>query len=239
MRNNTSDRETRSRNSDRKYSAMNRSVPVTLDAAARWGPPAFICQRGEVKAGGPALGLRDEPINVRRCEVDARAREERRRFTGVHREIVSPDFDDASLSAKAWDGYGHRPPRTDRQLRAGGKPERQLGDHVVALRIGQRLRMIEHQEDGLGHPGDGRDQPNDVRHAHSRSRDRPEDSWLEALDPIERDREICEEDGRVVVTFVDRHPRHTGRLQICELRKQCALAVPGWRHYGDQWGRIL
>ena len=85
---------------------------------------------------------------------------------------------------------------------------------------------------------DRRDQPNHVGDADCPSRDRSEHLRLDALHPVERDCEVGEEHGRVVVSIVDRHPSHPARLQTRELRQQRRLAIPGWRHHGDQWDRI-
>ena len=98
--------------------------------------------------------------------------------------------------------------------------------------------MIDHEYDGLGHSGDGSDEPNDIGDTDSQGRYRAENARLDALDPIERHREVGEEDGGVVVTVVGRHPRDAVRLQTGELREQGRLAVAGWRHHGDQRNRI-
>ena len=102
----------------------------------------------------------------------------------------------------------------------------------------QQLGIVEHHEDRLGHSRNRRDQPDDVGNADSSSRDRAEHFRLDALHPIERDCEVREEDGRVVVSIVDRQPRHSPRPQPRELRQQRRLAIPGWRDHRDQWDRI-
>jgi hypothetical protein len=62
---------------------------------------------------------------------------------------------------------------------------------------------------------------------------------LDRLDPIERDRDVSQEDNRVTVGLVHRDPRERPTIALGPLGEQGGLAVPGRardRHDGGRLG---
>ena len=114
-----------------------------------------------------------------------------------------------------------------------GRRSAKLGDDVAALRVRDRLGVVEDQRDGLVHRGDRRRQANDVGDARSGRGRRAADHRLERLDAIQRGREIGEEDGGVVVASVRREPCDARLLVFGPLGEQGRLPVARRRDHGE------
>ena len=126
---------------------MKRSSPVEPEAALH-GRSGVDRQRREVQPRRPTLGPVDELVRP----VLGRARHRRptssdRASGPAHREVIDTDLDDAALGTEERHRHRHLPSRSDRQLRTGGEPQRQLGDDVATPTVGEGLGMVEHDGD--------------------------------------------------------------------------------------------
>ena len=89
------------------------------------------------------------------------------------------------------------------------------------------MHVVQDQHHGRGHRRESRPQPGDDRAGHRTHRggQRVEHPLIDRLDRIERFRDIAEQDLRVVVCLVDRHPREGLAVTLGPLRQQRRLAV--------------
>ena len=120
--------------------------------------------------------------------------------------------------------------------------QRERGDRVEALRVVERLDLVQEEDRGLCHRfhrlgeaarrGRGDREPAPLDHAEDRGFDR--------LHPIERAGDVGHEDLGVVVTVVEREPGGAPSDGFGQLRQQRRLAVAGWRDdRHDRDGRRL
>ena len=113
-------------------------------------------------------------------------------------------------------------------------PARQWGADAAsaaapAEAIAAQVHVVQDQHDGRGHRRKRRPQPGDDRAGHRTHRggQRVEHPLIDRLDRIERCRDVAEQDLRVVVPLVDRHPREGLAVTLGPLRQQRRLAVAG------------
>ena len=149
VRNSTSARDTRSRNSRTQVVTHEPVVSGERRSDLRVGAARLHRQGGEVQADRPALGPLDELIHVRFGELDSGRRQQRAGLVAAHRQIIDPDLHDAALRTQPRRRKRQRVPRADRHLRASRQSERQRGDRVETLPVRHRFEMIEDERDRL------------------------------------------------------------------------------------------
>ena len=190
-------------------------------------------QRGEVEAGGPALGASDEAVDLARAGVHACAAEQRSRLLVGHGEVVGADLDDGAVRAESGRRQRHRVPGGDGKPGSGRKGQRQLGDHVDALGVGDRLGVVENQRHWLAHRRDRGCQQRDDRDRRAGEGQRSQHRGCDRLDPVQGRREVGQQNGRIIVAVVGRDPGDPRLPALGPLRQQCRLAVAGRRDNGD------
>ena len=194
------------------------------------GGPAAQRERGEVHAGRPALGPREQRPDLVVGQAVTGGGRERGGLVLVEREPVGTDLEQRALGAE--------PGQRDVGLRAGGErdaePRRQVvEDHrerVEAGAVHQPVDVIEDQEARLRGMVEARQQARHRRGEHAIARRVGHDPLVpEPVDAGQRGREVGDEDGRVVVGLVEGQPRDRAPLPGRPLREHGGLAVPGRR----------
>ena len=204
-------------------------VPAEREPAGAASSSGLVSQRGEVQADRPPLGVPDELGHLRLRQPDSSAVEQQVRLPLVHRQIVDADLQDRTLGAQTRQGDRRDAPGRDHELPSGGNVDRELGDGITALVVVEQLRVVEDQDHRIDHPRHrGGDATGDRGgHRRARRRPRPEDVDVDRLDPIQRRRDVGQQDGWVVVLCLDRDPRHATRRVLGPLAQERRLAVAG------------
>ena len=193
-------------------------------------------QRGQVDPGRPALGARDEQVDVGVVEAELEAAvEERPGLLGGEAQRVGPQLEQLPV----------RPQRAERQGRVGPGREHELERrrHVVdeprdALprrRAGEPVEVVEHQRQ-LGLLGELVDEPrqqhlDDRRRGGGRGQRLVREARAGAAQRLD---DVRPQHDRVVVALVERDPRHRPplRLLLAPGREQDRLAEA--RRAGDE-----
>ena len=91
----------------------------------------------------------------------------------------------------------------------------------------QRVHVVQEQHHGRGHRGERGSEPGDDQAGHRahRGSKRIKHPSVDRLDRIERFRDIGEQDLRIVVPVIDRHPRKRLAVALGPLRQQRRLPV--------------
>ena len=102
-----------------------------------------------------------------------------------------------------------------------------------AFPIVQHVHIVQDQRHRRGHRRQRRAEPRHHRAGHRAARggQRVEYPLANRLDRVQRFGDIGEQDLRVVVPLVQRHPREGPAVALGPLRQQRRLPVPGRRHH--------
>ena len=197
-------------------------------------------QRGEVEAGGPALGLLRELGDALVRQVHSRRPQQLLRLRCIHAEV-------------AWADLRHeaaRPQRAERQrasasrrkcdLRAFGNVSRERRDRVEARGVREQVQIVEHKDHRTVHRSKRGSQARDENglDGDAGRPERVEHGGVERRDAIERGRHIGEQHDRIVVLLVDVHPGERPARRRRPLRQQGRLPPTGAGGHVDDRGGV-
>ena len=120
-------------------------------------------QCGQVQAGRPALGVVDQLADEVVRGLNSRRVQERPCLGLIHAQVIRTELPHDLAGAKARERKGCPVPGRQRQLRLAGDVIRERDDRVDALRIGNRMHVIEHENDRRFHPCERRPEARDDR----------------------------------------------------------------------------
>jgi hypothetical protein len=183
---------------------MNRSSPVRLNPAC-CPPPALTASAARYSpTGHPSV----------------------RRRTSVRSASAS-----LTPAPSRWHAPGGQ-----HQLRPCREPHRQLGHRVKALAVVEQLEVVQDQRDRRGHRRDGGREPREhgAQHRDAGRGQGLEHSRVDRLHPVQRDRDIAQQDHRVVVAPVDRDPGDPIPLPRGPLGQDRGLAIAGRGDHTDE-----
>ena len=190
-------------------------------------------QRGQIEARRPALGSLGELRHGGLVELDARVAQQRRRLLDVQAQIVRADLQHAPLRPQARQRQrGLLPARHDdpRSLRnvvdRARRPRRGSSDRT-------EMQVVEHQHDRARDRRERRADPRDAGRPDRPAgrRERLEHRRRNGLDPVQRGRDVAQQDHRIVVALVERHRRERPLVPLRQVREQRRLAEAGRRHH--------
>ena len=198
----------------------------------RWqgGPPLLLQgQRGEVQADRPSLGRVGELGRLGLGGLDPGTPKEPVRLRRPQGEVVDADLDQPTVGAEPSESVvrdgaaGQGEQRTRRDV-AGERHDR-----IRHHRLREAVDVVQDQDERPRSRGERRAETREhpPRADAGRRRDGLEHAWIDALDPIERDRDVSQEDNGVTVGLVDRDPRERAPVAFGPLGEQGGLAVAG------------
>ena len=172
---------------------------------------ALQAECGEPQARGPALRAPAEHGDQRGIEDEPVRRQQLGGLRLGEREVARPDLRErAEHAGEVQRERWVRSPAQDhpQRRRRVQHEKRQL---IEAFARAQHVDVVEHEHRGLGHRGELVDQPRHearARATHGRTERRgPGD----AAGPAQRGEHRVPQLGRIVVTRIQRHPRHASR----------------------------
>ena len=168
-------------------------------------------------------------------QIDAGREEDRARIVIAELEIARIDQGPAPAGKDPGDRQATRRPAGEHELRATVKVARERNEHVGRIRLGEAIDIVEDQ-DKRGRLC--RESGAEARHGHRPDRGTGRgqgfgDIGPERGGPAEREGDVGEQDGRIVVALVDRQPGEVPRIALGPLREEGRLPVSGRRHNGD------
>ena len=171
--------------------------------------------------------------NRRRCRSSLASRRLKARS-------AVPSSSSSSLARRRARGKRRRRPRGQDEHRAVRDVSRERGDDLGRVSGTEHVGVIQHGHERRG----GRDRTRQPR--GDRRPDGPaglckrvEHSRVQRADAVERGREVAQEDDRVVVPLVERHPGERAPVAQGPLGQQRRLAVAGCRHDGREADKTL
>ena len=192
-------------------------------------------ERREIETRGPALGAPVDRGDLVGGQVDARRQEDGTRVVIAELEIARIDQGPAPAGKDPGDREATRRPAREHELRPTVEVTRERHEHVGRIRLGEAIDIVKDQ--------DKRGRLRRESGAEARHGDRPDrGTWRcqgfghirpEGGSPAEREGDVGEQDGRVVVALVDRQPREVPRIALGPLREEGRLSVSGRRHHGN------
>ena len=190
-------------------------------------------QRRQVQPCWPSLGPPVQLSHVILAERDPRLAQQRRRLGKSQRQVAGADLHDPALGAQPRNRQRRRVPSGQHQLRAVRHMAGQHRHRGPAFGVVQHVHVVKDQRHRQGHRRQRRSQPRHHRAGHRAARggQRVEYPLVDRLDRIERFGDVGEQDLRVVVPFVQRHPGEGLAVALGPLRQQRRLPVPGRRHH--------
>ena len=119
-----------------------------------------------------------------------------------------------------------------RHPRASCAPGRQRAqqerDDLPALGAAEEVRVVEHEQEGLGAADGGGDERQDaLAHRRDGQREQSGHSRIEVRERLERPAEVREQDHRIVVGRVELHPRGGALVGLDPLHERDRLAGSG------------
>ena len=202
-------------------------------------PSRLAGQRGKIQPHRPPLRQSDQHRRLGLAQLDPGPLQQGARLILVHPELLDPDRHDPAWCAHQRRRQPGGGPGGQRQLRPGGQAREHLGHGIQTRPVGERLQVVDDQGNRPGHGRYGGGQP-----GHDRARDRgagcgqgTKERRVDRLDAIQRDGEVAQQDHRVVVALVNRHPSHAAARAAGPLGQQDRLAVAGRRHHPDDRSR--
>ena len=193
-------------------------------------------ERGQIQPDRPPLGPPDQLGHLRVGQPDPGTLQQRAGLLLVHGQLVGPDLDHLALGAQQGHRQGRGAPGGQQQLRPCREPHRQLGHRIKALEVVQQFQMVQDHGNRRGHLGYRGRQPRDDggQDGGARGGQGLEDCRVDRLDPVQRGRDIAQQDDRVVVALVDRDPGDPAPLPRRPLGEQRGLAIAGRGDHTDE-----
>ena len=202
---------------------------ATGDRAPRVG---LDRQCGDVEGDGPPLGAVEQVAEGAGVRGGPRTAQQLPGLVRGHREVTHAEFQDVPLQAQAGQGQGQGEPRGHGDLPTRGQSQGDLGQHVVALAVRDRLDVVENQHRSWCLAPDCVHEPRDG--GHSGALDQAfEPTRIDRPEALQRGSQAAHEHGGIVVALVARQPRAIGVLRRRPLREHGGLAVAGGRDHGD------
>ena len=194
-------------------------------------------QGSQVEAGGPALGSRIEFADLAHRATLAGSLEEGHRLVVVEPEVVALQEYQTLCRDQARDRQALDRARRDRHLGPGREMRGQGHDDVERLLVVQPFEIVEHEQERRLSVGDRRAQCGNG-HRPDRWADTAGREDLVVADPdrpVDRHRHVAQQDGRVVVPFVELEPDRLSRRRRRPFGQDGRLAISGGRGQDDQW----
>jgi hypothetical protein len=166
-------------------------------------------QRGKVQPRAPTLRVLDELSEVDARQVHPGRAKEPAGLSRVHAQVVRPDLQGQPTRPQ----HSHREPgitsRRQSQLRTRADVPAERGEGIEALPIMEHVQVVQDQDDRLFDRRQRRSQTRDDRSLdrNTRGGQRVEHGWVERRDPVERCRDVRQQNDRIVVLLVNGHPR--------------------------------
>ncbi len=210
-------------------------IPAEGDRRARQRAALPQVKSRQVQPGRPALGPPVQPGHLILGQRHLSVAQQRRRLLTGQRQIPGADLQDPALGAQPRHPQRRLGPPRQRQPRAGRHMIGQHRQRGAAFGVVQRVHVIQDQRDRRGHRPECGSEPGDDRAGHRARRggQRVEHPSVDRLDRVQRFRDIGQQDLRIVVPFVDRHPRERLAIALGPLRKQRRLPVTRRRDHRD------
>jgi hypothetical protein len=141
-------------------------------------------------------------------QLQARATQQGSRLGAGQRQVSRADLQDLALGAQPRDPQRRLGPPGQHQPRPGRHVIGQHRQRIPAFGVVQQVHVIEHQHHPRAHRHERRPQPRHHRASHRATRGSQcvEHRLADRFDGVERFGDIGEQDLRVVVPLVDRHP---------------------------------
>ena len=168
-------------------------------------------------------------------QVDASGKEDGARIVIAELEIARVDQGPSTAGKDPGERQTTWRAAGEHELGAAVQVARERNEHVGRVGLGQTIHIVEDQDERGRLSGESRSK---ARHG-----DRPDrragsgqglgDIGPERGGPAEREGDVREEDGRIVVALVDRQPGEGPRVALRPLREERRLPVSGRRHDRD------
>ena len=184
-------------------------------------------QRRQVQSGGPALGSLMKRRQVVFAEPHAGRSQQRGRLLAGQRQVTRADLGDPAFRAQPRDPQRRLVPARQHQPRSAGDMVGQHRQRVPAFGLVQQVHVIQHQHQRRGHRPERRPQPwhHGTGHRTHRRGQRLEHPIADRLHPVQCFGHVAEQDLRVVVVLVERHPGEGLATAFGPLRQQGGLPV--------------
>ena len=168
-------------------------------------------------------------------QCDACVAQQRCRLVAGERQVARADLQNPAFGPQPRDPQRRLGPARQRQPRAVRHVIGQHRQRSPALPVVQHVHVIQDQHQRRRHRRERRAQPRDdrARHRADGGGKRVEDPAADGLHRIERFRDVGEQPLRIVVGFVDGHPRESLAVALSPLRQQRRLPVARRRDYRD------
>ena len=189
-------------------------------------------QRREVYADWPALRRERECCDRRVRDLHSHAGQELRRLALVHREISRSHLENRTFGTHASERARRPASPRERHLH----PVRHVGgqhlDRVDAMRVVEHVDVVEDEDRRSRHRVEHFPQPVNRRgdHRHPDRRRDVEDRRVDRSHVVEGSGDRGQQDGRVVVSVIERQPSERPSILRGPLRKECGLPVPRGSH---------
>ena len=155
------------------------------------------------------------------------------------RQIIGADLQKLALGAQPGHPQRRLIPARHGQPRTGRHMVGQHRHRGPALGVAQRMHVIQDQRHRGSHRRESRSQPwgDRARHRTRRRRQRIKHPLIDWLHRIQRRGDVAEQDLRVVVRLIDRHPGKRLTVALGPLRQQRRFPIPRRRdHRHDRAG---
>ena len=212
-------------------------IPAEGDRRARQRAALPQVQRCQVQPGRPPLGPLMQRRHVLLTQGQASVAQQRRRLPGGQRQVVPADLGDLALSAQPRDPQRRPGPAGEHQPRTGRHVIGQHRQRRPALPVPQHVHVIQHQHHRRGHRRKRRPQPPHDRAGHRTPPvgERVEHPLIDRLHRTKGLSDIGQQDLRVIIPLIHRHPREGLAVTLGPLRQQRRLPVTRRRHHRDDW----
>ena len=189
----------------------------------------LVGQGGQVQGHRPALGTASQLGHLGIGQLDPGRAQQRPGLHRAHRQLPQAQLGQATLGPPARHRQRRLTPAGHRQLRSWGQVVDQHRQRVQALLVLEQVHIVQDHHHRMGLAGQGGRQPGQDRLA---DRGPPggqhaQHPRIDRLHPVQPNREIGQQHGRVVVVAVDRQPDKGPRVPLGPLGGQHGLAVPG------------
>ena len=182
----------------------------------------------QVEACRPALRAPGQLHHVGVAQAGAGTAQEHAGLLAGHAQVVGADLEQRTVRAQARQRQLARSAGREHELRPLWNVLGKRGDGVEALLASQELQLVEHDHDRVP---ERQERGSQLRHDSRPDRcagggQSLEDGRVDRRDPVERNRDVREEDDRIVVAVVDRHPGERTLISAGPLGEQRGLSVP-------------
>jgi hypothetical protein len=205
-------------------------VAAELDSSLRVLSSVVLLTQSEsreVESCRPALTALDELRHGGKAQVGARGVQEQLSLVRGQREAVDPDLRQLATAPQSGDRQVRRGTAGEHEQRAFGGVLRESPHGIEAFAGTEQVRIVENENDRLIESSKRGAEPRNRRgpDGGTRSCECVEHVRCERFDPVKRQRHVPEEDDRIVVTLVHRHPSERPRIAWRPLRQNGRLSI--------------